>query len=423
MKTHSRIPFKPLAAMLLLAALSQPGHAQDGRPAAQYWVDASTNSMSIPGMEDAGESGAGSMMGGMLGGGRGGAGMGGMGSPGRTLDLSLYTRAKPAGTEGAHAIPPGMKMGDSLPLLPANPGTPSGPRERAEGQPEKPKGRMLLYWGCGDTVRAGQPRIMDFAQSSPADYGKFMAGRHVPDRVSRAGNAIWPNERDSQRVPREASLAGNHLVSGNGVPASLKFAVDEANDFLPALRMSAAGDPKQAVTVEWNSLANAKAYFLTAMGSKGRGDASDMILWSSSEQPEPGWGLMDYLPPASISKFLEEKVILPPSTQKCTVPSGIFAEAQGAMVRMIAYGPELNLGHPPRPAKAGAPWNPEWTVRVRVKSTGLTMLGQEGSRGGSRRGRVSGGDAPGQDASGASGGSGSSGGSPVDVLRHRAQIT
>ena len=49
------------------------------------------------------------------------------------------------------------------------------------------------------------------------------------------------------------------------------------------------------------------------------------------------------------------------------------------MLRGIAYGNELNLVHPPRPtdAKLLAAWNPEWSLRVRVKSTAMAMLGQE----------------------------------------------
>jgi hypothetical protein len=100
-----------------------------------------------------------------------------------------------------------------------------------------------------------------------------------------------------------------------------------------------------------------------------------MIIWSSSEEPDPGWGLMTYLSPANIDKFLKERVILPPSTQQCAIPKGAFAGVEGAMVNMIAYGPELNLSHPPRPPKADASWQPEWVAKVRVKSTGMTMLG------------------------------------------------
>jgi hypothetical protein len=56
---------------------------------------------------------------------------------------------------------------------------------------------------------------------------------------------------------------------------------------------------------------------------------------------------------------------------------------------MIAYGNELNVSHPPRPEKAPANWQPEWTARVRIKSTGMTMLGMEDSREAQRGGRHS----------------------------------
>jgi hypothetical protein len=45
------------------------------------------------------------------------------------------------------------------------------------------------------------------------------------------------------------------------------------------------------------------------------------------------------------------------------------------MVHAIAYGEELNLAHPPRPADVKVPWEPIWAVKVRVKSTGMTPLG------------------------------------------------
>ena len=93
-------------------------------------MDVATNSMSIPGMEDA-DTGAGGMFGGFF----GGTKMGG-GSPGQWLDTALYTRNKRAGTEGAHAIPPGMRMGNSLPLIPV---AGSQPVEGREDDTEKPK--------------------------------------------------------------------------------------------------------------------------------------------------------------------------------------------------------------------------------------------------------------------------------------------
>jgi hypothetical protein len=59
------------------------------------------------------------------------------------------------------------------------------------------------------------------------------------------------------------------------------------------------------------------------------------------------------------------------------VPKGIFGEGGGAMLRMIAYGNELNLAHPPRPADPKVPWEPQWAVKVRVKSVANAMLGMD----------------------------------------------
>jgi len=368
-------PAAAFAALLVLPAATT--FAQTKPPIAQFWMDVATNNMSIPGMGDM-DSGVGGMFGGMFGATKMGAGM-----PGKLLDTALYTRNKPAGTEGSHAIPPVMNMGSALPLIPVVP-TAGRAGETHEGGMEKPRGRLVFYWGCGTTVRPGQPRVVDFSKSSPEEWGRFMAGRFAPDRGAKAvaGRSVWPNERDSQRVPKEASLEGDHAVSGEGVPPGLRFALREAYDFMPRVMMTATGDPKASVDVGWQSVTNSLGYFLTAMG----GRQEEMIIWSSSELPDPGWGLMDYLPTAQVKKLITEKVVLGPSVDHCAVPAGIFGGVDGAMVRMIAYGPELNLAHPPRPANPKAPWEPDWAVRVRVKSTGMTMLGME-ERGGGGRGR------------------------------------
>jgi hypothetical protein len=366
-----------LAACIAAGALT--AHAQNRAPAAQYWVDLSTASMSIPGMPDGGGMGAGLL--GALTGGNPAAAMGGMGGSGKSLDAELHVRARPAGVEGTHAIPSGMNMGPSLLLMPYRPqpaGHGSTHSEQRSDTPEKPKGRILMYWGCGDSIAAGQPRILDFAKQNPAEYAQFFSSHAGTSKgvQNRAGNALWPNERDTKRVPDNASLQGEHAVSGEGVPPGLKFSVGQEYDFLPRASMTAKGQPKDGVQLSWPSMQHARAYFLQAQGAaSGPDGAQDMILWSSSEKPENGWALMGYQSPAQVARLLQQKIVLQPSVTNCTIPKGIFDKAEGAMVNMIAYGPELNVSHPPRPAKAPADWQPEWTARVRIKSTGMTMLG------------------------------------------------
>lgn len=354
----------------LMSACAIGAHAQSRGPAAQYWVDLSTTSSSLPGM------GGGGLLGGIM-----GASMGG--GSGKTLDAELQVRARPSGVEASHAIPAAMDMGSALPLLPVRPvQTSNGPtRHEHSTEHEKPKGRILLYWGCGDTIRPGQPKVLDLSrQSNYGEFAQFFASRggYSKGVQHQPGNSVWPNERDSKRVPDNASLQGEHAVTGDGVPASLKFAIGAANDFLPPVRLSSKGEPRDGVKLEWQTMQHAQAYFLQAQGgAKGPNGADDMILWSSSEKPDNGWALMTYQSPAQIAKLLQQKAVLSPSTSTCTVPKGIFDKAEGAMVNMIAYGPELNVSHPARPPKAPAGWQPEWTARVRVKSTGMTMLGME----------------------------------------------
>jgi len=76
-----------------------------------------------------------------------------------------------------------------------------------------------------------------------------------------------------------------------------------------------------------------------------------------------------------VDRWLKEKVLLAPTTTTCTVPKGIFGD--GAMLRMIAYGSELNLAHPPRPTDPKIAWEPQWAAKVRVKSVASAMLGMD----------------------------------------------
>jgi hypothetical protein len=56
------------------------------------------------------------------------------------------------------------------------------------------------------------------------------------------------------------------------------------------------------------------------------------------------------------------------------VPKGIFGD-NGAMLRVIAYGDELNMAHPPRPKDPKARWEPVWAVKLRVKAVTNGFLG------------------------------------------------
>ena len=367
------------AATFVLAIPAASRSATTGKPEAELYIDVATHAMA--GMPDMGGLGRAAM--GLFGGG-GGSNSYGMtrfpAMPGQYLDVALRNTLNP----GGHAVdqaPAGLRL-KQLPLLApkaerSEPGTPGGV---ADGQVPDSTTRILIYWGCGTQVRKGQPKVIEIStKGGKVAVSGSMEGRYAPDRGVTVGpdTALWPNQKDRRNVPDGASLAGEHVVSGDRVPASLKFTLDQSQDFMPKIQLAATGDLASGQTWRWPTVAGARGYFLHAMGTRNK----ELVLWSSSETPDAGMGVVDYLPNATVDKWIAEKVLLPASATSCAMPGGIFAgaegEAAGGMLRMIAYGKESHIAWPPKPADPKAAWDPEWNVRVRTKSTAMAMLGMD----------------------------------------------
>jgi hypothetical protein len=372
-----RITTIAIAASLAMApAASQQAKA----PKTQVWMDVATHDMA--GMPDMGGMGRAAM--GMFGGAGtqnhyGATRYGAM--PGRYVDIALLNQLNP-GAEAEDLIPTGLQLGKSLPLLPpkAEVREPTAPGDY-NNKMQDVSTRILVYWGCGTAVRPGQPKeIRIDVKDGQVKTSGAMQGRYVPDRAANVNPsyALWPNERNRKAVPEGASLVGQHQIAGAKIPESLKFTLEQSQDFMPKIALASNGDSAHGQTWSWQPVSGARGYFLHAFGT--RDDA--MVLWSSSETSDAGMGVLDYLPPATIDRWIREKVLLPASATSCAMPAGIFASADsnrggGGMMRMIAYGPESNIAWPPKPADPKLAWNPEWNVRVRTKSTTTAMLGMD----------------------------------------------
>jgi len=367
------------AAAMILFSVSPAAAAEKAKaPVTQYWVSVATENTSIPGMPQEGMSGLQGMIIGKM------AGAG----PKKSLLLQLNSPSTlPSGPEATHDIPTGLNMGKTLPLLIPERAKPGRSGDEPEQKMEKPKVRVLFYWGCSETVRPGQPKVLDTEKMSMPQFGKAMSGRTGSGQTppsQRAGwaYAAWPNRKDSQDVPKSSSLSGDHFIHGNYIP-DIKFAVGERHDFMePVEFTSVTGGLTDSIQFQWKKIPTAIGYFAMAIGHIEK--TGEMVIWSSSDAHDPGYGLMSYLPPADVNRFIRDKVVMGPGVTSCSVPRGIFKDANGAALQFIGYGDEMNIAYPPKPRDSTKPHEYLWAVKLRNKSTGILPIGMDEGKAGRR---------------------------------------
>ncbi|MDD3838846.1 MAG: hypothetical protein PHG43_13525, partial [Phenylobacterium sp.] len=186
------------AAALAGTATAQPANRG---PVATYWVSAATATGFGAGMQPGARPSMGQIMGMMGGGGN---------NVVKTLTLQLGSTRRPAGEPQADHLPPaGLGAGQQLPLLTPR-SAPPAPREEPDIPREfqKPRGRMLIFWGCVERARPGQPLVLDFAQMAegrlPAGLQNlsqvFVSSQNPPSPGRSTTYGEWPNERTRIRV-------------------------------------------------------------------------------------------------------------------------------------------------------------------------------------------------------------------------------
>jgi len=368
------------------AALGQPQQQVTG-PVAVYWMTTATTT--------------GFSMGGMMGppaggGGRGGipniAAMMGGGGPSHSLILQLGSTQRPTGAPSAqHLPPPVIKSGGSLPLVTpqAAPSQPVEPpsRDSVPQQYQQPRGRILIFWGCGERAPQGQPVILDFATlTDPAQIqrlGNLLQGINAapmqppsPSRFATYGE--WPNGQPPLSIPGDSSLVGSHIVRGTYSP-QINFALTADQDFMEPLNLTSNDrNPGGWVQLSWNSVPRTLGYFASVMGGSGGagGQSSDVVLWTSSKVQAAAFTAPDYMTPAETNRLVASGALMSPQTTTCNVYREVVQATQGGLLSLNAYGGETNISFPPRPENPATPWNIQWTLKVRYKSTTGGLLGQ-----------------------------------------------
>ena len=349
----------------------------DSGPIARYDMRAGT----VSGMGGMGQMNPMAMM---FGGGKGGQAQ---------HELILRLGSSNAPTSGKakadHFMPAGAKLGKSVAL--ATPQAERGPVDELPGRTpnEKPKGRMLIYWGCGEHAPKGQPVVIDFAKlaagqmppgmwtsSIPADWGPNLQNSKTFGR--------WPAE-DGKYVKPDSSLLGAHRVAGNYSP-EINFTLTK--DFMAQLKTGVKAQPGGASLLSWMAVPGATGFVATIFGSKQgpSGEMGDMVMWTSSANRQFGGGLSDWLTPAQVAPLVTDKTLLGPQATNCMIPAEVIRDAPDFRFgTLTAFGPEESFAYPPRPTDPKARWDLQWTARIRHRSTtswmeaaGMPAMGQAG---------------------------------------------
>ena len=290
--------------------------------------------------------------------------------------------------KGDHFFQPQAKMGKSVPLY-----WEEGKDEPGTTSFERPKGRLLLYWGCGAKAGPGQPVVIDFAKVAAGQIPPNLFSSAVPviREVSKANSRSyidWPNKKDGRQPGSGSSLLGAHRIASNIGP-DINFTL--AQDYMQGLSASTAIQGDQSAMIRWNAVPNATGYVAWTIGGMGNGsgrnDLGDIVWWTSSASKEFGGGLWDWLPPSVVANLVTRKIVMPPSQTSCQIPAEV-KKASGEMMigNLNAFGPEANFSYPPKPA-GNATWNIDWTAKVRFRSHTMLMIGADfGDMGGAGAG-------------------------------------
>ncbi len=390
----------PLQALAQSKAAKAPVSPKELPPHAEAWIDIATHNSDVPGMATLSGFSSGGISGGLsslFGGSKSNGNIFGNTrlamAPGKWLDVSVRARGNPSLSEATMTVPSGMNLSKPLLLNIPPPEKYDPPVREGEAIPpkyERTKGKMSLYWGCGDTIRAGQPRVLDAATATLADLERFFGTIRNSTTMgarSEAGYPSWPNKDDDRKVPESASMAGEHSFTGSGLPDSFKLTLGTNQEFMSPFNINKR--PINGSTeLSWQSVEGARGYFISAVGMGGNKssgkDELDIVIWTSSQVPELGFALPDYQTNGSVDKWITERAVLSASTTNCTIPKGIFGEnssggGAGGFVRAVAYGNEAFFSYPPSIAGAKVQEPLQWRVKTRNKSTFMTTLGMDGT--------------------------------------------
>lgn len=301
-------------------------------------------------------------------------GMADLNAPTRTLTMDLTSGGSAnAQSKAECAIPGGLKLGPKVDLtidLPEKTKASTGSTgeegtDEATGSLEL---KMKSYWGCAETVPAGQPRVVDSKEMNRS-MQEAMKRKEFKESFTRAvrttaegSHAYWPG-KDNRKIAKDAACPGSYTLVTNYCGGT-SFTLDKAQDFLVPIDLVSPGkkiDFGKPIKLEWKKVPNAVAYLIYAFS----GAEKEMITWTSSSDPNPPANLQgEALSREQVEKYIKAGTLLPAAATSCSIPAGIFASTRSAMLTLIAFGADKSQ------------LKDDILTHVIVRSTATAMLGE-----------------------------------------------
>ncbi|MEN6356001.1 MAG: hypothetical protein ABFD83_02825 [Armatimonadota bacterium] len=265
-----------------------------------------------------------------------------MNAPTRTITMDLTSGQKPQGSYKAEcAIPEGLKLGPKVDLQIDLPEKSASETFSTKDEQGGKSGDMTIkaYWGCGQTIADGQPKILDTKSMGVAAQKMMKPDKMTASRILDENNthAYWPHG-DFKGIDNEAAAPGEYDLTTNFC-GNTTVKLKDSQDFLAAIEITEPGkkgaDVANAIPIKWKSVPNAKAYLLMAFASSN----SEMVTWTSSSSPDIPMDLQfKAIKKSDLDDYIEKGILLPGDATSCCIPAGIFRGQENPMLTIVAFG-------------------------------------------------------------------------------------
>jgi hypothetical protein len=297
------------------------------------------------------------------------------GQPVRTVNIRLWAPSiAPADAKAWVTPPAGLKQGQRLDLDLYRPIAGAKPEKIRDFDPDaNPESFTIkIYWGSSETVREGQPKVITWSGLDP-EQREAMRNRMREASASSSSyfykegwtTGYWPTNKQPGAIDKSASLVGKYVLNTT-FTGNVEIEAPENVNFLAPIEITAPNlenkiDLKKSIPFKWKAIPNALGIHAAIIGMEGK---NILIIWLSSEVfADMVMGDMGFLQMAEVRDYVGKNVFMPGDRANATVPIGIFANVDFAMMQMTGYGPGSALDQAqPLP-------------RIQTKTSLMLMLG------------------------------------------------